>query len=412
MDNNGRVVNTLVLAEGISRVGDAVSMVAFPLVAVLALGAGAAELALIGAAQALPILLLSLPAGAWVDSRPRRWSLLVSADIARAVLLAIVPLAAAMGVLSLPLLFVVALLSAAWGTIFDVAFAGWVPRLVTGDRLHLANARVEQARSVAVVAGPGIGGALVSALSAPVALLADAASFVVSAALIWVMRKREPAWPPPVLTVGLRRQIALGLRFVHGQALVRATIATAGINNLTRAIAMAVAILYLVDVGRLSAAQIGLAFAIGNSGFIVGAIVARKLTGRLGMGPVMQLGVGLFGPSMLLFAVAPAEWLAPTFTAMLFAHGLGISIHTVNYVTVRQVLTPDAMRARVAALTRLVIFGAVPVGTLLGGVIGEVFGLRAALLAGALGLFLGSIPYLGVRVIRLRRMEELQPADA
>ena len=97
---------------------------------------------------------------------------------------------------------------------------------------------------------------------------------------------------------------------------------------------------------------------------------------------------------------------------MLFAHGLGISIHTVNYVTVRQVLTPDALRARVAAVQRLVIFGAVPVGTLLGGLIGELFGLRAALITGALGLFLGSVPYLAVRVIRLRTMDELHPADA
>ena len=128
---------------------------------------------------------------------PGGWPLLVSADLARALLLAVVPLAAFTGALSLPLLIAVAFLAAAWGTVFDVAFAGWVPRLVSGDRLHLANARVEQARSVAVVAGPGLGGVLVSLLSAPLALLADSVSFLASAVLVGAMRNREPAWPAP-----------------------------------------------------------------------------------------------------------------------------------------------------------------------------------------------------------------------
>jgi predicted MFS family arabinose efflux permease len=175
---------------------------------------------------------------------------------------------------------------------------------------------------------------------------------------------------------------------------------------------MAVAILYLIDAGGLSAAEIGLAFALGNTGFIVGAFAARRLTARLGMGTVMQLGVGLFGPSMLLFALAPAELAAMTFTLMLFANGFGIAIHNVNQVTVRQVLTPDNLRSRVAAVTRLAIFGAIPVGTLIGGVVAELFGARAALVAGAVGLFLGALPYLLVRVVRLRTVDQLVPADA
>jgi MFS family permease len=154
-------------------------------------------------------------------------------------------------------------------------------------------------------------------------------------------------------------------------------------------------------------AAVALAFGVGNAGFLVGALVARRVTARLGMGPTMQLGVALFGPSMLLFALAPAPLAGPAFTLMLFANGLGIAIHNVNQVTVRQILTPDHLRARVASVLRLLGFGAVPLGTLVGGVIGELVGLRAALVISALGLLAGSMPYLLVRVGQVRTIDSL-----
>lgn len=405
-----RVVTTLFLAEGVTRVGDAITLVALPLTAVLILDASPAGLALIGAAQAAPILLLSLPAGVWVDRRARRWPILVTADLARGLLLASVPAAALLGILSLPLLAVVALAASACGTLFDLAFAGWVPRLLAGDALHRANARIELARSAASVSGPALGGVLVSALTAPFALLADAASFVGSAALITWVRGGEPPSTAPPPRARLQQELGAGLSFIRQQPLVRAVTMTAGINNLARSVAMSVAILYLVDGARMTAAQIGLAFALGNSGFVVGALVSHRLSNRLGMGRTMQLGVGLFGPSMLIFAAAPPSLAGPACALMLFAHGFGIAVHNVNQVTVRQVLTPDWLRARVAAVTRLVVFGAIPTGTLVGGLIGEIAGVRAALVAGGIGLLAGSLPYLAVGVRRLRRVEELTAA--
>jgi MFS family permease len=407
-----RLVRRTFWAEAISRVGDAVSTVALPLTAVLALGASPAELSLIGAAQALPILVLSIPVGAWVDRRAARWPILLAGDLARAALLVAVPVAAAAGILTLPLLALLALAISVAGTFFDLAFAGWLPRLLRGDDLHRVNARVELARSTAVVVGPALGGALVAALSAPLALLADAASFVGSAILIGSVRRSE-------LLVGastearrpLRpRELAAGLRFVLAQPYLRAVLATAGINNLARSIALGVAVLYLVNVAGLNAAEVGIAFALGNGGFVIGALVARRVTAALGMGASMQLGVSLFGPSMLLLAIAPPQLAGPAFAGMLFANGLGISIHNVNQVTVRQILIPDELRARAAAVFRLVIFGAIPVGTVIGGLVGQAFGLRAALVLSSLGLFAGAAPYLLVRVARLRRVEELGTA--
>lgn len=399
-------VTRIVLAEGVTRLGDAITFVALPLTAVLVLDASPAGLALIGVAQAAPILVLSIPAGVWVDRRATRWRILVAADLARAVLLASVPVAAALGVLSLPLLAAIAMLSSACGTLFDLAFAGWVPRILAGDSLHRANARIELARSASAVAGPAVGGALVSALSAPMALLGDALSFVGSALLVTSIRRSEPAWPSHE-SRWTRRELSAGLRFIAAQPLVRAVTATAGINNFTRAIAMAIAILYLVDVGNLSPAVIGIAFAVGQSGFVIGAVASRRLTRWLGMGTTMQIGVGLFGPSMLFFALAPPGWAGPAFGLMVFAHGFGIAIHNVNQVTVRQILTPDHLRARVAAVTRLVVFGAMPAGVAVGGLVAERFGLQAALLVSGIGLFAGSAPYVLVGVRGLRTVDQL-----
>ena len=397
-------------AQGISSLGDAVSVVAIPLTAVLVLKASPGELALIGLAQALPILLLSIPAGTWVDRQPSRWPILIAADLVRAVLLLAVPISAALDVLSLPLLAAIAFGLTAGGTFFDVAYAGWISRLLTGDALHRSNARVELARSASLVGGPAVGGLLVAALSAPIALLADAASFIGSALLVGTVRGAEQPWPSVAGPDGnrrLRTELSAGVRFVAGQPLVRAVTATAGINNLARSIALGVAVLYLVDVARLSPAEIGLAFGIGNTGFVVGALASRHVSTKIGMGRAMQLGVALFGPSMLLFAVSPPMWAGVAFAFMLFANGLGISIHNVNQVTVRQLLTPAHLRARVTAVFRLVIFGAVPVGTVIGGLIGEVVGLQAALIASGIGLLVGSAPYIAVRVTRLRSVDQL-----
>jgi MFS family permease len=404
------LVTRLFAAMAVTYTGDAVTLVALPLTAVLVLDATPAELALIGAAQAIPIFGLSVPLGAWVDRRARRWPMLVIADLLRAALLAIVPLAALLGVLSLPLLAAVAFLTSAAGTLFDLSFAGWVPRLLAGDALHRANARVELARSAAQVGGPAAGGALVSVLSAPLALLADSASFVASAVLIGSARRAEPARTPEVAQRSWRDELTAGAVFIAHQPTVAAIVATVTTNNFARSIAMGVAVLYLVDAGRLDPAAIGLAFGIGNTGFLVGALLSRRVTGWLGMGRTMQLGVSLFGPSMLLFALAPPFLAGPAFAVMLFANGCGIAIHNVNQVTIRQVLTPDGLRARVLAVSRLAGGGAIPVGTMLGGLIAELAGIRWALVAAGVGLLAGSLPYLAVRVGRLRAVAELVPA--
>jgi hypothetical protein len=406
------LVTRLFLAEGVTRTGDAITLVALPLTAVVVLDASPGDLALVGLALALPIVVLSIPFGAWVDRRPSRWPLLIASDLARAGLLAFVPLTAAIGALSLPLLVAVAFMISSAGTVFDLAFAGWLPRLLHGDALHRANARVELARSGALVVGPTLAGALVAMFTAPITLLADAASFVGSAALIGSARRVEPQFDPGGRPRRIRDDLTAGARFILRTPLVAAVVSTITINNFSRNIALAIAILYLVESAGMEPAAVAVVFGVGNSGFIVGALIARRVTASIGMGLTMQLGVGLFGPSMLLFALAPVGLAGVAFTAMLFAHGLGIAIHNVNQVTVRQVLTPDLLLARAQSVIRLLGFGAIPVGTLVGGMIAELAGLRVALVISGLGLLAGSLPYLLVHVGRVRTMDALLPATA
>jgi MFS family permease len=408
---SAHLVRRIFVAVAVTLTGDAVTLVALPLTAVVVLGASAGELALVGLAQALPILLLSIPLGAWVDRRADRWSLLFASDLARAGLLVLIPVTAMAGVLTLPLLVVVAFLVSCGGTLYDLAFAGWIPRLLSGDALHRANARIELARSGALVAGPLLAGVIVAAFTAPIALLADAASFVGSAVLIGSARGAEPHFEPDRTRRRMREDLTAGICFLRRQRTVAAVVATISINNLSRNIALGIVVLYLVDSG-LGPGEVAIAFALGNAGFLVGALAARPLTARIGMGVTMQLGVSLFGPSMLLFALAPAALAGPAFTLMLFANGFGIAIHNVNQVTVRQILTPDRLRARVASVIRLLGFGAVPIGTLIGGLIGELLGVRTALVASGVGLLAGSVPYALQRVGRIRTVDDLPAADA
>jgi hypothetical protein len=390
--------------------GDAVTVVAIPLIAILVLGAGPSELAALGAAQILPILLLGLSAGAWVDARPRRRPVMVAADLARAAVTVSVPVAWAVGAHTFAHQWLALLANAALGTLYDVGFAAYVPRMVGWSRLVPANARLEASRSAAQVLGPGFAGLLLSVLTAPLVLFVDALSFLLSATFLGTTRSAEPTTDAPHPTLGgghaatRRATLLAGVAFIRREPHLRAITATAMTNNLSRSIAMVVLLLFLVRDAGIPADRVAFGFALGNSGFIVGALVASAAARRLGIGRAMTWAVSLFGPGMLLVAAAPVDLAFPAFVAMLFLNGFGIAVHNVNQVSVRQAVTPDELRARVAAASRVLILGALPVGTILGGLLGETIGLRGTIWVAAAGLFVGALPYRITRVGRLREL--------
>ena len=400
-------------AESISKAGDAVSLVAIPLTAILALGAGPLDIGALGAAQLLPIIALGLPAGAWVDRARSRRRVMVAADLCRGLVLATVPLAWLLGVLTFGQLLLVVLVNAALGTFFDVAIASYLPLLVGRDRLVIANSRIELSRSAAQVIGPGAAGLLLRFVAAPVALGLDALSFIASSILVASSPGREPtitARTSPVAAgrARTRDELLAGVRLALGEPHLRAITATAMTNNLSRSIGTVVVVLFLVRDAGVAPDAIGLGFALGNTGFVVGALVASRISRAIGIGRAMRLGVGLFWPGMLLLGLVPTALALPVFTVMLFMNGLGIALHNINQVSVRQAVTPDHMRARVAAASRLLILGAIPAGTLIGGVLGSAIGLQHTILVAAFGLFLGSLPYPLSRVGSLRAL----PAEA
>lgn len=400
-------------AESISKFGDAVSVVAVPLTAILVLGAGPTELGALGGAQFLPIVLLGLPAGVWIDRLRTRRAIIGAADLARGVVLMSVPLAWVIGVLTLPHLIVVLAINAALGTVFDVALASYLPRLVGRDHLVAANGRLEMSRSSAQVLGPGVAGALLQVATAPVALAIDAASFLASGVLLATSPGLEPTVdrrPAPVgeTRTRLRDEILAGAAYLIREPHLRAITVTAMTNNLSRSIAMVVVVLFLVREAAVAPDRIALGFALGNSGFIVGALLTSRISRRLGIGPAMRFAVACFWPGMVVLAVAPASLALAAFTAMLFLNGFGIALHTINQLSVRQAVTPDDLRARVAASSRLLILGAIPLGTMLGGLMGATIGLRGTILIAAAGLFVGSLPYWLSVVGSLRNLPEIE----
>jgi MFS family permease len=390
-------------ASAVSHVGDAITRLALPLVAIVSLEASPLAVAALGAAQFAPFLLVGLPVGAFVDRLVRKRRVMVIADIARAVTIASVPVAYIGEVLTLQHLIAVAFVHGCLSAFFDVASSAYLPSLVGRPSLVDANGKLELARSGAQIAGPGAAGLLIELATAPLALVADAISFLGSALLLSRIRHREPR--PDEARRGPRatlfREVIEGTSFVFREPRVRAVALTALLANLFRSVLLAVLLIYLVRDAHAPAGAIGVAFAVGNVGFVVGAVTAASLSRRLGVGPTMQAAVALFGPAALIVAIAPADLAVYAVAVMVLLDSFGIGVHGVNQVSLRQAITPEQLRGRMTATVRFLILGAIPLGTMIGGVLGSVLSLRAAIWVGVGGLFLAILPYALSSVHRL-----------
>ena len=395
-------------ADLVSKLGDGTTFLALPLTAIVALESSPFEVGLIGVAQLASAIVFGLPAGALVDRLGRRRRTMIAADLGRAVSLATVPIAFALGTLTIAQLLIVAATNAALAACFDVASSAFVPRLVGRANLVDANAKLALGRSAAEVGGPAIAGVLIGLAGAPLAVLFDGASFIVSALTLGRVSvdDREPPGDGTSTRSSLRADIATGIRYVAHQPYIRAVVATACVANLSRTVAFTALLIYAVRVAGLTPVEISVAFAVGNVGFFVGGLTATALTRRLGVGRTMIGSVLCFGPGMTLVVAAPRELLVPSITVMALLNGFGIATHGVNQISLRQSVTPNRLLGRVSAVTRLVIMGALPLGAALGGTLGSLVGLHATLVIGTLGLYAAVVPYLASPVHRLVAMPE------
>jgi MFS family permease len=380
------------IADTISFFGSQISALALPLVAVLELDATAGEMGVLFALSNLPFVLLGLLAGVWVD-RYRRRPILIGMNVLQAAALALVPLAVVLDMLRIELLWVVAFVAGCGSMLGRIAWASYLPSLVGRDQLVEGNSKLEMSASAAQIVGPGVGGLLVQAISAPVAILVDCVSFIVSSQFLRSID--APEQPPQRSRRHFVAEIAEGLRFVLGDRWIRPNALCAVFNNLAYGLSEAVYILYATRELGFSPGLVGLIVTSSGIGLLCGAWLAANPPRWIGYGTATILGVALYGVGIGLAALAGGALLFAGFVLALgrFISGIGDITYTINTVSLRQRITPDALLGRMNGAFRVVGKAAVPVGALLGGIIGEAYGLRVALLvAAACGLL--AVPWL------------------
>jgi MFS family permease len=389
-------------AATISLFGSQITLLALPLTAVLILHASAGQMGLLTALEMLPALGLSLFAGVLVDRLHRR-PLLVAADLGRAALLALVPLAALLGMLRMELLYPIALLNGALNLVADLAAGAFLPALVAREQLIEANSRLATSTSVAEVAGPGLASFCVQILTAPFALVLDVLSFLVSGLLLRSLRVVEP--PPSTEQHNILREMRAGLQIILREGMLRPIALTSLTMNLFGGAFDALVILYFSQALGLTPLAIGTIFTVGSIGSVAGAILSARLTRWLGMGPAIIGGAILIGMgwSAIPLASGPLPLLLIILSGGRVISGMGNTIYNLVSTSLSQHILPEQMLGRYRASLSFIGIGFLPLGAALGGVVGSVIGLRPALAIAAVGIATG---FLWVWCSPLRRLRQ------
>jgi len=396
-------------AQTISQFGSQISGLALPLVAILLLDASAFQVAALGVVEFLPFALFTLPAGAWVD-RLRRRPILVIADWGRAAALATVPLAYLLDALTLTQLYVVGFAVGVFTVFFDVSYQSYLPSLVRREQLTEANGKLEVSRSAAQTAGPGVAGGLVSLLTAPYAILADSLSFVASALFVTRIQREELLPDADAERGRLRTEIADGLRFVLRHPILRWNLVYVGLANFFGNVMFSIFLVYAVRDLGLTAATIGLIGSLGNVGLLGGALVAPRLSSRFGAGPVLIATAAASGWSLLLIPLASGDLAIPLLVASGLGFGFCVVVYNVTGISLMQAITPDRMLGRMNASRRFIVWGVIPLGMLLGGVLGSNLGLRETLWIGAIGNSLAFVPLLVSPIWSIKTIADAEDA--
>ena len=396
------------LGQTISVFGDQVTQLGLPLVAVLILGADATQMGTLTAFGLLPHLIFSLPAGVWLDRVRTRRRLMIAADLARAALIASIPVASVMGVLAMPQLYIVGFLAGTLSVVFDLSWNTLFVSVTTRDRYVEAMALLNGSRSLASVGGPTIGGLLVQLLGAPIAMFADSLSFLGS--VFFLRRIRSPEPPIEAEEGSTRERLLAGLSFVVRDRIMRPTLLSVATINLFTFAVNALFILYATTTLGVSPGALGIALGTGAIGSVIGALVASRIGRRIGLGPAYALGCVLFPASLLLIPLAGPEMSMPAILALLFASefgaGFGVMILDINVGAVIYARTPDRIRGRAGGAFRFINYGVRPIGALMGGILGGLFGVREAILFGVIAAMTGVLFLIGSPILRLRELPE------
>ena len=395
----------------VSRLGSEVSELAIPLLVIITLDGTETEVGFVRTAQFLPFLLLTLHAGVLVD-RVRRRPLMVTADLARFVLIGAIPALIWLGVDRMEPVYLLVFAAGAFTVIHQLADTAYLPSLIGPDQLMPANSRLVAAQSAADLSGQGIGGLLVAALSAPIAVLVDALSFLFSGVAVAGIRHREPAPGghtradrPPI-----RTEIADGIRYLFRSRYLRPLVGEAATYNAAYQVFIIGLLLWLVRDLHMSPALIGLILSLAALGAFAGAAAGAKLSTRYGFGPTMlvTMAVGNGAPLALFAATSSGGLGTVALLGGIFAlMGFGTALANVHNITLRQSAVPDRLQGRVNAAYRLVSWGVIPIGAILGGVLAREMGAYHAALAGGIGVAAAT---LWVAFSPIPRLREAPPA--
>ena len=400
--------------QTVSELGSVVTRTAVPLVALLVLGAGPTEMALLVVAGSLAVLLVGLFAGAWVDRLPRR-PLLIASDALRAVLLLSIPVAYAAGALRMEQLYLVTFLEGCLGVLFSAAYPAYVPSLIGVERVVEGNSKLATSSSLAEIGGPGLAGALVQFFSAPFAILVDAVSFAVSAISLILIRTPEPPRPPRTTTTAIRHEIVEGLALVRHHPVLFPIVMRSVVAHVAGSFYGVLYTIYLIDELHLPPLILGVVVSAGGVGSLVGSLFASRVIRALGLGPALiwtAAGASALG---ILTPLAGGPILLATIMVLipqLFGDGLQ-TIEGVAELSIIQGLSPDRVLGRVNATLEVFSHGiAYPIGALTAAAVAGVIGVRGGIFIGWAGMAVSILFLVLSPLPRLRTISDGEPRQA
>jgi len=399
--------------QSISEVGSQVSQLALPWLAAVGLHASPFEFSLLGVLGFMPFILFALPAGVWVD-RLRRRHILIVGDAARAALLIIVPILWATHELRIWHLLVLQFVIGVFTVFFDVAYQSYLPALVEREHLIDGNSKLQLTVGLAQVAGPNLSGVLIAAITAPYAIVVDAASYIVSSFFMISMRHREepPKYDDSNPRPKMWPQVKEGLDWVVKHPWLRAIAACTGTSNFFSSTAFAIVLLYMVRVLHLSAYEVAAVFAVTSVGSIVASLCTSRINKWLGVGPTIVWSIFVSSVAALGYPLAPKSF--PLLMVSGVGFGFGAVAYNITQVSLRQAITPERLQGRMNAAMRWIVWGTIPLGTLFGGGLATWFSLRTAVWVGAVGQLVAFLPVTVGSLKRVREMPEpvVEPTQA
>ncbi len=397
--------------QTVSELGSVVTRTAVPLVALLVLGAGPLEMALLVVSGSLAVLLVGFVAGALVDRLLRR-PLLIWADAIRAIVLLSIPAAYVAGVLRIEQLYLVVFLEGCLGALFDAGYPAYIPSLIGVDRVVEGNSKLATSASLAEIGGPGFAGALVQVIGAPLAILVDAVSFVVSAISLILIRSPEPARPSRAAPVPMRHEIVEGLQLVRHHPLLVPLALRSVFAHFAGAFYSVLYTIYLIRDLQLSPFLLGIVISAGGVGSLVGSLFASRAIARFGFGPTIiwtAIGASIVG---VLVPLAGGPILIATLMVLipqLVGDGLE-TIEDVAELSLIQGVVSDTILGRVNATLGVLSHGiAYPIGALLAAAVAGWIGVRGGMAIGWAGMAISIVFLIRSPLPRLRRLSDAQP---